>query len=140
VKSLNPVTGWKGSLEQQGVHDIVGGTNHIFDLAVLWGSVGTRHPELGVERGEESAGGGVIKLTSIIALDAPDGATKLRGHKGEEVGEGGEGVGLFTQRKSPRVVGAVIEDDQVILVTRDTRNRGGPKVTVNEVKGLNNSS
>jgi hypothetical protein len=139
VKSLNPVTGWKGSLEQQGVHDIVGGTNHIFDLAVLWGSVGTRHLELDVERGEESAGG-VIKLTSIIALDAPDGATKLRGHKGEEVGEGGEGVGLFTQRKSPRVVGAVIEDDQVILVTRDTRNRGGPKVTVNEVKGLNNSS
>jgi hypothetical protein len=121
------------------VHDIVGGTNHIFDLAVLWGSVGTRHPELDVERGEESAGG-VIKLASIIALDAPDGATKLRGHNGEEVGEGGEGVGLFTQRKSPRVVGVVIEDDQVILVTRDTRNRGGPKVTVNEVKGLNNSS
>jgi hypothetical protein len=37
-------------------------------------------------------------------------------------------------------VGAVIEDDQVILVTRDTRNRGGPKVTVYEVKGLNDSS
>jgi hypothetical protein len=37
-------------------------------------------------------------------------------------------------------VGAVIEDDQVILVTRDTQNRGGPKVIVYEVKGLNNSS
>jgi hypothetical protein len=49
----------------------------------------------------ESVGGGIIKLVCIIALDAPDGATKLRGHKGEEVGEGGEGVGLLTQRKGP---------------------------------------
>jgi hypothetical protein len=32
---------------------------------------------------------------------------------------------------------AVIEDDQVILVTRDTRNRVGIEVTVNEVKGSN---
>jgi hypothetical protein len=91
-------------------------------------------------RKEESAGEGVIKLASIIALDAPDGAVKLRGHKGEEVIEDGEGVRLLTQRKGPRVVGGVIENDQVILVTRDTRNKGGPKVTVYEVKGLNDSS
>jgi hypothetical protein len=89
---------------------------------------------------EEESVGGIIKLTSIIALDASDGATKLRGHKGEEVGEGGECVGLLVQRKSPRVVGAIIEDDQVVLATRDTQNRGGPKVTVYEVKGLNDSS
>jgi hypothetical protein len=87
-------------------------------------------------REEESAGGGVIKLMSIIALDAPDGAVKLRGHKGKEVGEGWEGVELLAQWKSPRVVGTVIENDRVILVTRDTRNKGGPKFTVYEVKGL----
>jgi hypothetical protein len=86
-------------------------------------------------REEESTGGGVIKLTSIIALDAPDGATKLRGHKSEELGEGGQGIRLLAHRKSPRVVGAVIEDNQVILVTRDTQNRGGPKVIVYKVKG-----
>jgi hypothetical protein len=91
-------------------------------------------------REEESAGGGVIKLTSIITLDTLDGATKLRGYKGKEVGESGEGVRLQAQRKSPRVVGAVIEDDQVILVTRDTQNSRGPKVTVYDVKGLNGLS
>jgi hypothetical protein len=84
---------------------------------------------------EEESAGGVIKLMSIIALDTPDGATKLCGHKCKEVGEGGEGVGLLAQRESPRVVGAVIEDYQVILVTRDTWNRGGPKV-----KGLKGSN
>jgi hypothetical protein len=130
---------WKGSLKQQGAHDIVGGMNHALGLTVLQGSVGTRHPKLDAVREEESVGGGVIKLTTIIALDAPDGVDKLRGHKGKEVGGGGEGVRLLAQWKSPRV-GAVIEDDQVILVTRDTQNRRGPKVTVYEVKGLKGSS
>jgi hypothetical protein len=88
-------------------------------------------------REDESVGGGVIKLTSIIALNALDGVAKLHGHKGEEVGEGGEGVGLLAQRKGPRVVGAVIVDDHVILITRDTQNMGGPEVTLYEVKGSN---
>jgi hypothetical protein len=86
-------------------------------------------------REEESVGGGVIKLASIIALDTPNGVDKLRGTKGEEVGEDGEGIKLLVQRKGPRVVSAVIKDDHVILVTRDTQNRGGPEVTVYEVKG-----
>jgi hypothetical protein len=114
--------------------------NHALDLAILRGSVGTRHSKLDAMREEESAGGGVIKLASIITLGTPDGTAKLLGHKGKEVGEGGEGVGLLAQQKSPRVVGAVIGDDHVILVTRDTRNRGGPKVTMYEVKGLKGSS
>jgi hypothetical protein len=103
--------GWKGSLEQHGAHDIIGGMNYALGLTVLRGSVGTRHLKLDTVREEESAGGGVIKLMSIIALDAPDGAAKLRGHKSEEVGEGGEGVRLLAQRKNSRVVGAVIEGD-----------------------------
>jgi hypothetical protein len=113
--------GWNGSLEQQGAHDIVGGMNHALGIAVLRGSLGTRHPKLDAVREEESVGGGVIKLASIITLDAPDGVAKLRGHKGKKVGEGEEGVRLLAQWKSPRVVGAAIEDDQVILVTRDTQ-------------------
>jgi hypothetical protein len=36
-------------------------------------------------------------------------------------------------------VGAIIKDDQVVLVTRDTQNRVGPEVTVYEVKGSNDS-
>jgi hypothetical protein len=35
------------------------------------------------------------------------------------------------------VVGAVIEDDQAILITRDSRNRGGQEVTMYEAKGSN---
>jgi hypothetical protein len=57
---------------------------------------------------KEEASAGVVKLVSIIALDAPNGAAKLRGYKGDEMGEGGEGVGLLAQRKGPQKVGAVI--------------------------------
>jgi hypothetical protein len=95
VETLNSETGWKGSLEHQGEHDIVGGMNHALDLVVLWGSIGIRHPKLDAVREEESAGVVVIKLMSIIALGALNGAAKLRGHIGEEVGEGGEGVALL---------------------------------------------
>jgi hypothetical protein len=114
--------------------------NHPLGLAILRVSVGTRHPKLNAMREEESARGGLIKLASIITLDALDGVAKLYGHKGKEVGGGGEGVRLLAQWKRPWVMGVVIDDDQVILVTRDTQNRGGPKVTVYEVKGLKGSS
>jgi hypothetical protein len=69
--------------------------NHVLGLAILWGSVGTQYPKLDTMREEESMGGRVIKLESIIALDTPDGAAKLRGYKGKEVEEGGEGVRLL---------------------------------------------
>jgi hypothetical protein len=45
-------------------------------------------------------GGGVIKFTPIITLDTSDGVAKLHGHKGDEVGESREGVGLLAQQKS----------------------------------------
>jgi hypothetical protein len=80
VKALSPIASQKGSLEQQGVHHIVGGTNHALSLAVLWGHVGTRHPKLDTVRKEEYASG-VVKLTSIVALDTP----KLCGHISEKV-------------------------------------------------------
>jgi hypothetical protein len=69
--------------------------HHAIDLAVLLGSEGTRYPKLDAMGEEESASARVIKLVFISALDALGGAMKLRGHKGEEVREGGEGVRLL---------------------------------------------
>ena len=85
-------------------------------------------------RKEEGAGRGVIELPSIITLNTPNGATKLRGHESEEVREGGEGVGLMTQRKGPRVMSAIIENNQVVLISRNTEYRRGPKITVDQIK------
>jgi hypothetical protein len=76
--------------------------------------------ERGWGRCRDTTYGGVIKLATIITLNTPYGATKLRGHKVKEVVECGKGVDLIAKWKGPRVVGVIIEDDKVILVTRDT--------------------
>jgi hypothetical protein len=101
MKVLSPVASRKGSLEQQGVHDIVGGTNHAFSLTILWTRIGTRHSKLDTVRKKEGVCGGVVKLTSIVTLDTPDCTTKLRGHIDEKVRERGERVRVMAQRKGP---------------------------------------
>jgi hypothetical protein len=93
VEAVVPVTWWKGSLEQQGEQDIVGGANQALGLDVLAGGVGTQHLELNTVREEESAGGGVIKILAIVTLNANDGASKLRGYVSKEVR--GKGVGII---------------------------------------------
>jgi hypothetical protein len=40
----------------------------------------TRHPELCVVQQEEEAGGRVVKLTPVVALDSFDSPTKLSRH------------------------------------------------------------
>jgi hypothetical protein len=59
-----------------------------------------------------------LSNSSIVALDTPNGATKLRGHVNEEVRDDG-GVRLLEQWIGPQVVSATFRDDQVILVASD---------------------
>jgi hypothetical protein len=51
VEALNSVAGWKGGLEQQVAHDIIGGANHALDPTVLEGfrgmTSGAGHRERG---------------------------------------------------------------------------------------------
>jgi hypothetical protein len=51
VEALNSVAGWKGGLEQQVAHDIIGGANHALDPTVLGGfrgmTSGVGHRERG---------------------------------------------------------------------------------------------
>ena len=97
-------------LEQQGVHDIVGGTNHTLGLAVLSGSVGALHTGPNAMGEEEIARGGVGKLTPVVTLNGLNGTTKLSGHPNKEVGERLESLesfGFQAQRKSPGVMGNV---------------------------------
>ena len=53
------------------------GANHALNLAVLRGSIRARHAQLDTVREEESTGGGVIKLPTIVTLDGLDGEAEL---------------------------------------------------------------
>jgi hypothetical protein len=90
--SFGPIIPGKRSLNQQSANDIVNRTNNTFSFTILWGRVRTRHPELCVVRQEEEAGGRVVKLMPIVALDSFDSPTELRRHIGKEMGQSSEGV------------------------------------------------
>jgi hypothetical protein len=121
-------------MEQLGEHDIIGGTNHVLSLAILWGCVGIRYSKPNTVRKEESVSGGVVKLTSNVALDTPDGTTKLHVHISEKVRECGECVRLMTQRKGPRVISTIIQNNQIVLISRNTGYRRSPKITIDQIK------
>ena len=53
---------------------------------------------------EERAGGGVVKLPAVVALDGLHGHAKLSVHVGKEVSERRESVRFQLQRKSPQVM------------------------------------
>jgi hypothetical protein len=92
VKSFGRITPGKRSLNQQSVDGIVNRTNNTFSFTIFWGRVRTRHLKLCVVRQEEEAGGRVVKLTLVVALDSFDSPAELSRHIGKEMGQSSEGV------------------------------------------------
>jgi hypothetical protein len=48
------------------------------------------------------------------------------------VGEGGERVRLQPKRESPKKMGVVVQNDQIVFVTREAEDRRSPKITVDK--------
>jgi hypothetical protein len=136
VKTLCLEARGKGGLDQKSAHDIICSPNHALCLAVLWRSIRTRHTELDTAGEEEGARGGVIELTPVVALDDLNGEAELSGHPGKEVKKGGEGVRLSMQREGPGVVREIINDHQIILITRNAEYRRSPHITVDKIKNM----
>jgi hypothetical protein len=67
------------------VQHIINGAEDVLSFTVLQRNVGTRHPQKYPFGGEECVRGGVIELTTIIALDDFDGVAKLCGDISEKV-------------------------------------------------------
>jgi hypothetical protein len=67
------------------VDDIVNQMNNTFSFTILWGRVRTRHPKMCAVRQEEEAGGRVIKLTPVVALDSFDSHVELSRRIGKEM-------------------------------------------------------
>jgi len=65
---------------------------------------------------KERARRGVVELATIVTLNGLNGTTKLSGHLGEEVGKHLESFGFQAQRKSPGVMGKVINNHQVVFI------------------------
>jgi hypothetical protein len=76
VEPFYPVASRNRSLKKQGAQHIIDGAEDVLNFTVLRRRVGTRHPQKYPFGDEECARGGVIKLTTIVALDDFDGAAQ----------------------------------------------------------------
>jgi hypothetical protein len=85
---------------------------------------------------EEGTRGGVVELTTIVTLEDMNRTTELGGDPGEDVGEGGERFRLQPKWESPKKMRKIIQNDQVVFVTRKAEDRGGLEITMNKIKGL----
>jgi hypothetical protein len=72
--------------------------------------------------------GGVVELTTIFALDDFDGVAKLYGDISENIRQSEESVIFNVQERSPHKMGAIINTNQIIFVTRDANNLRGPQI------------
>jgi hypothetical protein len=136
VQGLCPVAGRERRLEEKAADHVGGGANHALCPAVLGGGVGARETQLNATGEEELPRGMVVKLAAVVTLQGTDWAVKLGGDPGEEVCEGGERVGLQSKRKSPKKMGKVIQNHQILFITRKTEYMRGPEITMNQVKSL----
>ena len=58
----------------------------------------------GGHREEEHAGARVVKLFSIVALDALNGAAELGGHVGEKVSQSSKSLGFEGKWENPQIM------------------------------------
>jgi hypothetical protein len=72
---------------------------------------------------EERTGGVVVELAAIVTLQGTDRALELGGYPGEEVSEGGKRVGLQPKGESPKKMGVVVQNDQVVFVAGEAKDR-----------------
>lgn len=79
---------------------------------------------------EERAGRRVVKLTTVVALDGLHDGAKLCTNIGKEIRDSGKCIGFEVKRKCPSIVRKIINNYEIIFVTRHASNRRGPKVTM----------
>jgi hypothetical protein len=122
MKGLGPVGGRERRLKEKAADHVGGGANHALGSAILSRGVGTRETQLDVVSEEERAGGIVVELAAIVALQGTDRAPELGGYPGEKVSEGGKRVGLQPKGESPKEMGVVIQNDQVVFVAGEAKD------------------
>jgi hypothetical protein len=74
---------------------------------------------------KKDTGAGVVKFSAVFALDTLHRDAKLGVDIGEKIRQGS-----LAQGKSPNIMRKIIKNNKVILVTRNTGNRGGPYITM----------
>jgi hypothetical protein len=98
-------------LEEERAKHIIRCANRPLGLAILLRSIWTGHAESNTVKKKEVASGGVVEFSTVVTLDALNGGAKLCAYIVKEVRENGESFRLETERKSPKKMRAVVQND-----------------------------
>ena len=133
-KSVDPIAWRHGCLEQEGAHDVVSRTNGTFSFSILRRSVWAGKTHHRTEGKEEIPVLSTIKLTSVVALDGPDRQNKMRATVGMKVTKNGRYIRFLSERKSPSITCKIINYQEIVLGSGNTRQRCCPKRTMQDNK------
>ena len=104
------------SLKEERADDIVRGTDEPFCFAVLGRDVRTRETESDAIRREQLTKTSSEKFTAVVTLQTLHKRMKLSKNKRKETLQGGTCVGFGMERKGPRVVSIIIQNNKIIFV------------------------
>jgi hypothetical protein len=136
VQGLCPVAARERHLEEKATDHVGGGANHALCPAVLGRGVGARETQLNAIGEEEWPRGVVVKLAPLLHCSALTGRrnwVETQTKKWVRV----VNVSDFSRRGSPKKMGVVVQNDQVVFVAREAEDRRRPEITVDKIKGLN---
>jgi hypothetical protein len=133
-KSLNPVGSRHGGMNQKCANNIVQGAKHPFSLAVLGGRVWTRSAQQYATASQEGSGGVVDELGAIICLKTVYRTTELCVSISNKLDKVIMYFRLLTKRVRPTVMSIIINQHKIKFKTRNTQDRRGPHITMNEFK------
>jgi hypothetical protein len=117
---------------QEGPNTIVQSAKHALSFAVLGGCVGARSAEKDAATSQEGSSGIVKELCAIIFLKTAHMITELCVSVGDELDNMFVNIRFMMQRKSPTVMGKIIDYHKIIFVTRNTQNWRGTNITMKE--------
>ena len=80
VKGFDPIGRRHRCLKKQGAHDVVGGPNDAFGLAILLGCMGARKAKMNALFKEEGASCIVVEFATIVTLNKLYTAIEMREH------------------------------------------------------------
>jgi len=108
-KSLSPVLGGHGRMDEHGAHRVIEGTKHTFSFAILWGSVGTGEMEDDAVGSEQVVHGMVNKLRPVISLEASNGRTELCANVWDKISKVLTDLRLVLKWKRPAKMSEIIQ-------------------------------
>jgi hypothetical protein len=121
-------------MEKKSVDAVIKSAKDTLGAPVLLRCVWTREAQNHAIRQEERAQCVIVEFPAIISLQASNGSAELSTNIGMKANDSGQDFRFISQWKRPNIMGMIIKNHNVILVTRIANHWRGPHITMQKLK------